>query len=69
MKKLLVFLMVVLFSGAALAEPLDHREQRRIIQWGWPGRLVEMTEAWDGVEDRQAYLGRVVTWNGAPGPV
>ena len=45
---------------------IDHRKQRRIIQWNWPDRLVELSEEWDGAEDRQTYLDRVATWNGVP---
>ena len=45
---------------------IDHRKQRRIIEWKWPDRLVELSEAWDGIEDRQTYLDRAVTWRGVP---
>ncbi len=45
---------------------IDHQKQRRIIEWKWPGRLVELSEKWDGTEDRQIYLDRAATWNGAP---
>ena len=45
---------------------IDHKKQRRIIEWNWPNRLVELTEAWDGIEDRQSYLDRAATWDGIP---
>ena len=44
----------------------DHRKLRRVIQWAFPDRLVELSEAWDGVENRQTYLNRAATWNGVP---
>ena len=45
---------------------IDHRKQRRIVEWKWPGRAVEWEDAWDGVENRQAYLNRAVIWDGVP---
>ena len=45
---------------------IDHKKLRRIIQWNWPERLVELSEKWDGVEDGQVFLDRTATWNGVP---
>ena len=44
----------------------DHRKLRRVCQWAFPGSIVSVSEAWNGIEDKQAFLDRAVKWSGAP---
>jgi len=60
----ILFWQPVLVSAAPFNN--DHKVFRRVLQWAFPGRLSHLTEAWDGVENRQAYLDRAAKWSGAP---
>ena len=44
----------------------SHRKFRYVTNWGFPGSLFQITEAWDGSEDLQTFIDRAVTWSGNP---
>jgi len=66
MKRLLLAVVLVCAATSAWADITDHKTLRRVLEWSFPGSMLEMTEAWDGVEAKQTFLDRAVRWSGAP---